>query len=42
MRFVFCALSIASVMVLTSGLSASAQAQDEFMQACTATTSQRM
>ena len=42
MRFVFCVLSAVSAMVLTSGLSASAQVQDEFMQACTATTSQRM
>ena len=40
MRFVFCGAAL--VMALTSGLSTSAQAQDEFMQACMATTSQKM
>jgi hypothetical protein len=36
MRFIFCAV------VLATGLSAAAQAQDGFMQACTMTTPQRM
>ena len=36
MRFIFCAV------VLAVGLSAAAQAQDAFMQACTMTTPQRM
>ena len=38
----FCVSSAASVTVLAIALSAPAQAQDAFMQACTMTTSQRM
>src|SRR5258705_107208 len=38
----FCVSSAASVIVLAIGLSAPAQAQDAFIQACVATTSQRM
>ena len=43
MRFVHCVLAAVSLLVLASGLSAgSAQAQDEFIQACMATSSQKM
>ena len=40
MRFVFCVLGSAAVMILTSG-SPPARAQDAFMQACTQTTPQK-